>query len=246
MKLKNKISKIATTGLMLSATCALTATTYAATASKNGKSDSADMDKASYSIGYNIGKSFNKNSVDLNISEFDKGLSDGVKGTKSALTDEQMKASIDSFQKTMMEKGKEKAKLTALDNKKKSDVYMAKVAKTSSVKKIEDGLYYKVLKAGKGTMPTANDTVTVNYEGKLVNGTVFDSSYKRGKPAEFQVNQVIPGWTKALEKMPQGSTWMLYIAPDLAYGKFAPPSIGPEQALIFKVELIKVKSGPKK
>ena len=97
-------------------------------------------------------------------------------------------------------------------------------------------------KSTKKTTPTATEgnNVKVHYKGTLNDGTVFDSSYKRGKPAEFKVNQVIPGWTKALEKMPQGSTWMLYIAPDLAYGKFAPPSIGPEQALIFKVELIKV------
>ena len=151
-----------------------------------------------------------------------------------------MKEIMSSFQKQMMAKSQEKANLTAATNKKASNAYIAKVANMKGVKKITDGLYYKIIKAGKGTIPKATDTVTVNYEGKLVNGTVFDSSYKRGKPAEFKVNQVIPGWTKALEKMPQGSTWMLYIAPDLAYGKFAPPSIGPEQALIFKVELIKV------
>ena len=151
-----------------------------------------------------------------------------------------------NFQKAMMDKSQEKAKLQSEANKTASSAYMAKVAKMKGVKKIEDGLYYKVLKAGKGTMPTANDTVKVNYEGKLVNEKVFDSSYERKKPAEFKVNQVIPGWTKALQKMPQGSTWMIYISPDLAYGKFAPPSIGPEQALIFKVELIDVIKPAKK
>jgi FKBP-type peptidyl-prolyl cis-trans isomerase FklB len=246
MKLKNRISKIASTGLILSAACALTATAYAATATKDSKSGSVDMGKASYTIGYNIGKSFHQNNVDVNNAQFNKGFSAGTKGSKSALTEKEMKDTMEAFQKSMMEKGQEKAKIQAVANQKASTNYMLKVAKMKGVKKIEDGLYYKALKAGSGTLPTANDTVTVNYEGKLVDGTVFDSSYKRGQPAEFQVNQVIPGWTKALEKMPQGSTWMLYIAPDLAYGKLAPPSIGPNQALIFKVELIKVTKSTKK
>ena len=246
MKLTNKISKIASTGLMLSAACALTTTAYAATASKDSKSDAVDMGKVSYTIGYNIGKSFKQNSVDVNRAQFDKGFTDGTTGNKSTLTDEQMKTTMANFQKSMVAKGQEKTNLEAVANQKASDKYILKSAKIKGVKKIEKGLYYKVIKAGKGTVPTSNDTVTVNYEGKLVDGTVFDSSYKRGKPAEFQVNQVIPGWTKALEKMPQGSTWMLYIAPELAYGKFAPPSIGPNQALIFKVELIKVTKPTKK
>ena len=163
-------------------------------------------------------------------------------GGKTALTDAQMKETMMKFQKEMMAKMQAKKDETSKTNLTASNAYIAKVAKMKGVKKITDGLYYKVLKAGTGAMPKANDTVTVNYEGKLINGKVFDSSYKRGTPAEFKVNQVIPGWTKALETMPQGSTWMLYISPDLAYGKFAPPSIGPNQALIFKVELIKVKA----
>jgi FKBP-type peptidyl-prolyl cis-trans isomerase FklB len=246
MKIKNQISKIAKTGLMLSAACALTATAYAATAAKDSKSTPVDINKASYTIGYNIGKSFKQNDVNLNMSKFNKGLTDGVKGTKSALTDEQMQKTMADFQQYMMKKGQDKAKLQSEVNKKASSTYMTKVSKTSGVKKITDGLYYKVIKAGKGPLPTADDTVTVNYEGKLANGKVFDSSYKRGKPAEFQVSQVIPGWTKALQKMPQGSTWMIYISPDLAYGKFAPPTIGPEQALTFKVELIKITKPTKK
>lgn len=244
MKLKSKISKIAATSLMLSAACALTTSTYAH--SKDSTNNGVDMGKVSYTIGYNIGKSFKQNSVKVNKDQFNKGLNDGLTGKAGSLTEEQMKTTMTNFQKSMMERGQEKAKIQAVANQKASTNYMQKVAKMKGVKKIEDGLYYKVLKAGSGTVPTANDSVTVNYEGTLVDGTVFDSSYKRGKPAEFQVNQVIPGWTKALEKMPQGSTWMLYIAPDLAYGKFAPPSIGANQALTFKVELINVTKATKK
>ena len=128
----------------------------------------------------------------------------------------------------------------AANNLTASTTFMTNIAKQKGVMKIADGLYYKVLTPGKGAIPTANDSVEVNYEGTLINGTVFDSSFQRGKPVTFGVTQVIPGWTQALEKMPVGSTWMVYIAPNLAYGKFAPPSIGPNQALVFKIQLIKI------
>jgi FKBP-type peptidyl-prolyl cis-trans isomerase FklB len=107
---------------------------------------------------------------------------------------------------------------------------------------LPDGLQYKILIAGKGTMPTTSDTVTVNYAGTLIDGTEFDSSYKRGEPISFPVNGVIPGWTEALQLMKPGSTWMLYIPSELAYGEQgAPPNIGPNETLVFKVELIDVK-----
>lgn len=106
---------------------------------------------------------------------------------------------------------------------------------------LPSGLQYKIITQGKGSKPKASDSVTVNYEGKLINGTVFDSSYQRGQPATFGVNQVIAGWTEALQLMPAGSTWMLYIPANLAYGAAgAPPVIGPNQVLIFKVDLLSV------
>src|SRR6185312_14814170 len=111
-----------------------------------------------------------------------------------------------------------------------SQAYIQKIAAQPGVKQLAPGLYYQVITAGTGRMPGPTDVVTVNYEGTLPDGTVFDSSYKRGQPATFQVNQVIPGWTKALQKMPVGSTWMVYMTPDLAYGVYAPPQIGPNQA----------------
>jgi len=104
-----------------------------------------------------------------------------------------------------------------------------------------DGLQYKIITKGNGPKPTSNDTVTVDYAGKLIDGTEFDSSYKRGQPATFPVKGVIPGWTEALQMMPVGSTWELYIPPELAYGSAgAPPAIAPNQALIFKVHLISI------
>ncbi len=123
------------------------------------------------------------------------------------------------------------------------DAFLAANKKKPGVVTLADGLQYKILKAGKGAKPTATDTVTVNYAGRLVNGTEFDSSYKRGEPTSFPVNGVIPGWTEALQLMTPGSTWELYIPASLAYGeRGAPPSIGPNETLIFKVELIKVQS----
>ncbi len=128
------------------------------------------------------------------------------------------------------------------DTKSAGEAFLAKNKLKTGVITLADGLQYKVIKAGTGDQPTANDTVTVNYAGTLINGTEFDSSYKRGEPASFPVNGVIPGWTEALQLMKAGSTWELYIPSSLAYGEQgAPPSIGPNETLIFKVELINVK-----
>lgn len=224
--------------LLLGATMALiTSTSFAA----SNTVLKTDKDKLSYTIGYQIGKSFKAQGISIKLSMFRKGLSAGLNGKKPILTEAEMTAVQEKFRKEAMAKMKAKQDKLGVVNAKKSDAFMAKVAKEKGVKMIEKGLYYKVITAGKGKMPTAKDTVVVNYEGTLSDGTVFDSSYKRKEPATFRVDQVIPGWTKALQKMPVGSTWELYIAPNLAYGKFAPPSIGPNQALKFKVELLSIK-----
>jgi FKBP-type peptidyl-prolyl cis-trans isomerase FklB len=131
-----------------------------------------------------------------------------------------------------------------LTNKQAGAAYLAENAKKPGVVTLPDGLQYKVVTAGTGPKPTRTDVVTVNYAGTLVNGKEFDSSYTRGEPATFPVNGVIAGWTEALQMMPKGSTWMLYIPSSLAYGEQGmPPVIGPNETLIFKVELIDVKKG---
>lgn len=130
----------------------------------------------------------------------------------------------------------------ATDNQSKSDAFLAENKKKPGVKTLADGLQYKVIKEGHGAQPTDSDTVVVDYAGTLIDGTEFDSSYKRGQPATFPVGGVIPGWTEALKLMKAGSTWELYIPASLAYGdQGVPPVIGPNQALIFKVHLIDVK-----
>lgn len=129
----------------------------------------------------------------------------------------------------------------ATKNKVKGEAFLAANKIKPGIKTLADGLQYKVLSQGKGVQPQDNDTVTVNYAGRLIDGTEFDSSYKRGEPATFAVNGVITGWTEALKLMKAGSTWELYIPPALAYGEQgAPPVIGPNETLIFKVNLISV------
>lgn len=130
---------------------------------------------------------------------------------------------------------------SADNNKAAGDAFLAANKSKKGVVSLPDGLQYKVIVAGKGATPTANDTVVVHYAGRLINGTVFDSSYKRGQPATFQVGAVIPGWVEALKLMKVGSTWELYIPSQLAYGdQGAPPIIGPNQTLIFKVKLLSI------
>ncbi len=202
-----------------------------------------DQDQLSYTIGNNMGTNFAKNQVTINEKVFIQGLEDGLKGNKPLLTAEQQQAVIAKFQKEMMAKMQAQAKADAAKNEAEGAKYLKKVAKQKGVKKTADGLYYQVVTQGTGPKPTATDTVTVNYEGKLIDGKVFDSSYQRGKPVNFQVNQVIPGWTEALKLMPVGSTYMLYIPGKLAYGAQGIPGvIGPNSVLTFKVELLSIQA----
>jgi FKBP-type peptidyl-prolyl cis-trans isomerase FklB len=215
----------------------LTLTAWAATPALN-----TPKEKVSYTIGYQLGQNLMSQDIHLNTALFTQGFEAAMNKETPALTPDQMRQIMTAFQTEMAKKMMAKQKEMSENNLKASDAYMAKIAKESNVKMIEPGLYYSVQKEGTGPMPTATDTVVVNYSGALINGTVFDSSYKRGKPATFQVNQVIPGWTAALQHMPVGSEWTVYIAPKLAYGEYAPPVIGPNQALVFTIDLISIQS----
>lgn len=201
-----------------------------------------DTQKLSYTVGYKTGQQLKASPTKMDYKMFLSGVKAGLSGAKPALTEAQMQQTLKNYQMKMIAKMKAAAGKVAAKNLAASNAFLAANAKKPGVKTIEPGLQYKVIKMGNGPTPTANSSVVVNYEGKLMNGKVFDSSYKRGKPVTFKLNQVIPGWGKALLHMPQGSTWMLYIAPKLAYGASgAMGAIGPNEALIFKVNLIKVK-----
>ena len=214
-------------------------------------SQQPNMNKVSYTIGYEIGHGFKSQNVDVDSSSLSSGLKDALAGTKSKYTKEQMQTIMQDFQKEMMAKAVDKQKVQGSENLKNATAGMDAVAKMTGVQKLETGIYYQVVKKGDGKTPVATDTVNVNYQGNILtatgtNGKEFDSSYKRNAPATFPVGQVIPCWTKVLEKMPVGSTWQIYCAPDQAYGKFAPPTIGPNQALTFKVELLSIKAPAEK
>ena len=193
-----------------------------------------DQEKDGYSVGYDIGRSVHRQLSDVDADAMARGIKDAMKGVDPALPDPEIKQRFASVRQESMKKMIEK-------NKKDGEAFLAKNKGEKGVKTTASGLQYKVITDGKGKHPTATDTVTVNYRGSLIDGTEFDSSYKRNQPATFPVNGVIPGWTEALPMMKVGSKWMLYIPANLAYGeRGAGSSIAPNSTLIFEVELLSI------
>jgi FKBP-type peptidyl-prolyl cis-trans isomerase FklB len=189
-------------------------------------------EKVSYSIGLNIGRNLGsdlkKQSIDIDPNIVAKGIQDALSGVNPLLSNEEIQETMVALQKEMSEKQKQRGEAFLSENKKKE-----------GVKTLPSGMQYKVVKAGTGKKPKLNDTVTVNYRGTLIDGTEFDSSFRRGQPATFPVSGVIPGWTEALQLMEEGAKWQLFIPPKLAYGeRGAGGLIGPNATLIFEVELI--------
>lgn len=220
----------------LAITLLCSASVYAATTMNT------ESEKLSYAMGYKTGQAMKAQSVTINTQDFTKGLNDGYTAQKPAISEDEMQTALTMMQKQMVAKMQQKFTDISAKNLMEGQQFMDKNAKETGVVTLPSGLQYKVIEAGKGDAPTANDTVTVNYEGKLINGTVFDSSYKRGQPATFKVGQVIKGWQEALQLMKPGATWMLYIPANLAYGpQGSMGAIGPNETLIFKVDLMSVK-----
>jgi len=201
-----------------------------------------EKDKVSYSIGLNIGGNFKSQSVDINTDVLLKGIKDALSGSKPLMTEKEIQETMTAFQKEMTAKHGEQTKALAETNKKEGEAFLAANKGKEGVKTTSSGLQYKIIKDGNGQTPKATDTVTVNYSGTLIDGTEFDSSYKRGEPASFPLNGVIPGWTEALQMMKVGSKWQLFLPPAIAYGERGQGRvIGPNAALIFEVELLSVK-----
>ena len=202
-------------------------------------------DKASYAIGQNIGKAMKKDSVDIDPNILARGIKDAVTGAKPALTDEEAQAALQAFQIEMKAKMEAKAAATGAANKQAGDTFQAANKGKPGVTTTATGLQYKVLTNGTGPKPSASDTVICQYRGTLIDGKEFDSSYKRGQPAQFPVTGVIKGWTEALQMMPVGSKWELVLPPSLAYGeRGAGPDIGPNSTLVFEVELVGIAPKP--
>jgi FKBP-type peptidyl-prolyl cis-trans isomerase FklB len=203
-------------------------------------------DKVSYSIGMNIGNNLKKQSIDVNPDALVSGIKDALSGGKALMTEQEVNDTLMAFQKEMAAKQAESLKELGEKNKKEGEAFLADNKKKEGVITLPSGLQYKIIKEGTGETPKLTDTVTTNYRGTLIDGTEFDSSYRREQPATFPVKGVIAGWTEALQLMKVGSKWQVFIPSNLAYGeRGAGRDIGPNATLIFEVELLSIKEGTK-
>jgi FKBP-type peptidyl-prolyl cis-trans isomerase FklB len=197
--------------------------------------------KVSYSIGMDIGNNFKQSEIDIDLNALLQGVKDALSDSTPMLTEQQREEAMRQFQQEMVAKRNEKARKAGEENKLEGETFLAENAKKEGVITLPSGLQYKILKQGDGKKPKLTDQVTTNYRGTLIDGTEFDSSYKRGEPTSFPVNGVIAGWTEALQLMPVGSKWQLFIPSNLAYGeRGAGGSIGPNATLIFEIELLSI------
>ena len=202
----------------------------------------SDKEKISYSIGLDIGGNLKRGSVEVDPDLVARGLKDSYVGGKTLLTEDQARQAIADFQKTLAAKQAETMKILSEKNKADGEKFLAENAKKEGVKVLPSGLQYKEITPGQGKSPKIADNVTTHYKGTLIDGTEFDSSYRRGQPVTFPVSGVIAGWTEALQLMKEGAKWQLFVPPRLAYGeRGAGQVIGPNATLFFEVELISVK-----
>ena len=202
----------------------------------------SQQDKVSYSIGVDIGGTLKRQGIEIDPAKLIIGLTDAYAGGKIALTDEEIKTTMESFQKELMTKAAVKRDEDGKKNKETGEKFLADNKKKEGVKTTASGLQYKVITEGKGAKPKESDTVVTHYRGTTIDGKEFDSSYKRNEPAEFPLAGVIPGWTEGLQLITVGSKAQFVIPADLAYGDQAPPEIGPGQTLLFEVELLEIKA----
>jgi FKBP-type peptidyl-prolyl cis-trans isomerase len=248
----------ATTPAAPAATTPKAATTAKAPAKKTGtaaKSAAAPAlttrkQKFSYALGMNIGSglgaNLKKQSVEVDSTLVSQGLKDAMSGGKTRLTEEEAQAVLKEVQTEVQKEQQAKMKEAADKNKGEGEAFLAANKSKDGVVTLPSGLQYKILTAGTGPKPTASDSVKCNYRGTLINGTEFDSSYKRGQPATFAVGQVIKAWTEALQLMPVGSKWQLFVPSSLAYSeRGAGAEIGPNATLIFEVELLSIEEKAK-
>ena len=199
-----------------------------------------EIDKVSYAIGTQIGQNFKTQQIEVEIEPLIRGLKDALLGKELILSQDEMRQVMTDFQTRMQAKMQESQKVEGARNLAEGKAFLANNLKKKGVKELPSGLQYKVIKEGTGRVPTADSRVKTHYRGTLINGTEFDSSYKRNQPAEFAVGGVIKGWTEALQLMKEGAKWELYIPAHLAYGERGRPSIPANSTLIFEIELIDI------
>jgi len=223
---------------------------FGLSASANAQNEKADSGKSalkdqkqkvSYGIGFNLGQNLMRDQLELDPQILAKGIMDAMTKQKPQMTEEEIRDTLLAFQKELRDQQEAKMKKAQAENVTKGKKFLEANAKKEGVKTTKSGLQYKVVKSGKGKTPTDKDSVTTHYRGTLIDGTEFDSSFKRNQPATFPVSGVISGWTEALQLMKEGDKWQLFIPSDLAYGeRGSGPDIGPNEVLIFDIELLKV------
>jgi FKBP-type peptidyl-prolyl cis-trans isomerase FklB len=201
-----------------------------------------DKERLSYALGMDLGKQLRAKSVDVEVTVFARGLADALAGDRLLLTDEESKKLVAALQDELQRRELVRVAETAEKNKREGEGFLAVNKTKEAIVTLPSGLQYRIVTAGTGRRPTANDTVICHYRGTFIDGTEFDSSQKPGQPATFPVNGVIKGWQEALQLMPVGSRWQLFIPSELAYGsRGAGDRIGPNATLIFELELIAIK-----
>ncbi|MCP4952945.1 FKBP-type peptidyl-prolyl cis-trans isomerase [Arenicellales bacterium nBUS_48] len=225
-----------------SALAVLTALLFSANALAETEKPQTNQDQFSYAIGYQIGSQIAQQlmseGLDVNPAFLAQALEDVIAGNEPALTIEEMNAAISSAQQQAQEQTMVDAQLAV----EAGETFRNQYAEQEGVIRTDSGMLYRILDEGSGEKPAASDTVVVHYRGTLINGTEFDSSIKRNQPATFGLNSIIPGWQEILQLMPEGSRWEVVIPPALAYGSTgAGGMIGPEETLIFEIELIEIK-----
>ncbi len=199
-----------------------------------------DEERLGYSLGVTLGQSIQQDVDNLNVDAFTQAIRDVFAGDELEMTDEEMAQALMSFQQEAMAAREAETEEQSASNREAGEAYLTENAERDGVETTESGLQYRVLEAGDGASPEADSSVEVHYEGALIDGTVFDSSYERGDPVSFRVDQVIEGWQEALQLMSVGDTWEIVIPSELAYGAQGQGPIGPHETLVFKVELLDV------
>ena len=214
-------------------------TSFAA-AAQNAPELKTDKDKFSYALGMNFGEGFRKQGLAVDPAVFAKAFTESFNGGKTAMTDQEMQTLLQAASQEIRKKQAAQLAEKGEAAQKEGEAFLAANKTKEGVVTLPSGLQYKILKAGTGEKATLDDTVVCNYKGTLINGTEFDASEKHGGPATFPVKGVIAGWTEALQLMPAGSKWQLFVPSNLAYGANGPGDIGPNATLIFEVELVSI------
>jgi FKBP-type peptidyl-prolyl cis-trans isomerase FklB len=213
---------------------------YRAAFAEQGSELKDKKEQVSYSVGYQVGGDLRNQDIDLDPEVLMKGIKDAFLGEAPLMTDDEMRTTLVTLKQDLVAKQEAEDRQTAEQNAREGEAFLSENAKRDGVTVLPSGLQYQVLVKGSGAKPKATDTVTVHYRGTLLDGTEFDSSFKRNEPAKLQLNRVIAGWSEALQLMSAGAKWKLFVPAQLAYGERGVGPIPPHSTLIFDVELIAV------